>query len=324
MGLFGRRRREQPETGADRETDPELTFLTVAEAARFRAVVREVLAGMGREVELRPQSVVTDDGREWGLWNVAANAHGDERGPAGWPDVVREHFEKTFRVVDADLDALSDEEYLAALRMRLVDEQTTRALLGSFEHALPWADGVVRLPTLDLPESVATPSGEELRGRGDLARLLDRAWANTAALVATEDLEREHVEHEGHDIWCVLGDSFYTASLALVLPDLVRRFEPAADLSGGVVLAVPHRHLLAYRVLDSPGAALGALLLLPRFAAGAYADSPGPVSPHTYLWRDGEVTTLTSVEDGTLSVTPGPYLEELLSALSAEDDGAPS
>lgn len=334
MGLFGRRKKDDDATqGGPSPTgstapgdspDPDLDFLTVAQAARFRVVVREVLAETGREVTLRPQSVVTDDGREWGLWNVAAVAHQDERGEAGWPDVVRSHFTKLFSADATGPDDLTDEEFFGALRMRLV-EQAQLAQLGpdGFDHAMEWAEGVVRVPVLDLPDTVATVPRSALETRAPLATCLDRAWANTAALVGTEELERQALDHEGRHAWVVLGDSFFTASLALVLPDLVRRFEPDADLSGGVVLAVPFRHQLVYRVVDSPSAALDALVLIPRFAALGFSDSPGPLSPHTMLWRDGEVSTLTRFEDGGLSVTPGPYLEELLSGRPG-GDGSPT
>src|SRR5690242_5921669 len=79
MGWFSKKRRGAP--GAPRpvgvpagpdEHDPELTFFGAREADRFRALVRRELAEMGWEVTVLPGSVVSDDGRQWGLWNVAA------------------------------------------------------------------------------------------------------------------------------------------------------------------------------------------------------------------------------------------------------------
>jgi hypothetical protein len=74
---------------------------------------------------------------------------------------------------------------------------------------------------------------------------------------------------------------------------------------------VPYRHQLNYRVVDGPAAALDALLLIPQFTVLGFDDSPGPLSPHTYLWLDGEVTQLTRLTDDQLAVIPGP-LEPLL------------
>ena len=298
--------------------DAELGFLTAHEADRFRATVREVLAEEGYEVGVFPGHVETDDGRRWGLWNVAATAHDDDRGPRGWSDVVRSHFRTLFAADRVPLEDLTDDEYRERLRLRLVEEASLGAL-GSdgFGHALPWAEGVVRLPVVDLPDTVAMPAEGELRRRGDLAALLDLAHRNTADLVVTEPLEAERVEHEQRWFWCVLGESFFTASLALVLPQLVERIEPGADVSQGVVFAVPYRHQLNFRVVDSASAALDALLLIPRFAVLGFEDSAGPLSPHTYLWHDGTVTQLTRFDDGRLAVVPGAHLEEVL---ASEDD----
>lgn len=320
MGLFNRRGRDEGRRGArgpdgrpaeGAATDHELTFLTPEKADRFRATVRRVLAEDGYEVTVHPGVVVTDDGREFGLWNVAAVAHGAEGGEDEWPDVVRGHFGPLLRGGLTDPDDLSDDDYLAALRMRLVEAESVASLDG-FDHALPWAETVVRLPVVDLPETVATPPASELRRHGELGPLLDRAFRNTAALVDTEELLAERVEHEGHAFTCVLGDSFFTASLALVLPDLVHRFEPDADLSGGVIFSVPFRHQLNFKVVRTGADVTDALLLLPRFSVAGFEDSPGPLSPHVYLWRDGEVSQLTRISAGSIDVVPGPYLESLL------------
>ena len=109
----------------------------------------------------------------------------------------------------------------------------------------------------------------------------------------------------------MLGDSFFTASFVLFLPELVHRFQPGADLERGVVFSAPYRHQVNFRVVDSATAALDALLLIPRFTVLGFEDSPGPLSPHTYLWLDGEVVPLTRLAEGGLSVVPGP-LEPLL------------
>jgi hypothetical protein len=314
MGWISRRRDGGgPRRPADATPDAALGFLDGHDADRFRATVREVLAEEGYEVTVYADRVETDDGRVWGLWNVAATAHADDGGPDGWAETVRTHFRSLLALGEGSLDELSDEEYLDRLHLRLVEEAALHSLgSDAFGHALPWADGVVRLPVVDLPDTVATPPESELRRRGNLAVLLDRAHRNTAGLVSTEPLEAERVEHEGRWFWCVLGESFLTASMALVLPDLVERVEPGADLAQGVVFAVPYRHQIDFRVVDSPSAALDALLLIPRFAVLGFEDSAGPLSPHTYLWHEGEVTQLTRFDDGRLAVVPGPHLDAVL------------
>ena len=297
--------------GGEAGYDAELTFFRVDEAQRFRALVRHEVAELGWEMTVLPGSLVSDDGRQWGLWNVGALAHAAERGEAEWPEVVRDHFTRILAPGHGATEGLTGEEYLERLHVRLVEGAPLGQLGSDFEHAVEWADGVVRLPVVDLPDSVATPPASDIRRHADMATALDRSWRNTRALLDTEELVAERVEREGRWFTCVLGDSFFTASFVLFLPELVHRFQPGADLERGVVFSAPYRHQVNFRVVDSPTAALDALLLIPRFTVLGFEDSPGPLSPHTYLWLDGEVVPLTRLADGGLSVVPGP-LEPLL------------
>jgi hypothetical protein len=57
--------------------DGSLSVFTVEDAARFRAMVREVAAEQGREVTVHPDHVVDDAGNEFGLWNLAAMCAAD-------------------------------------------------------------------------------------------------------------------------------------------------------------------------------------------------------------------------------------------------------
>jgi hypothetical protein len=314
MGWFSRKRDEAAPgagTAPGPGYDAELTFFRDDEADRFRALVRRVTAEAGWEMTVHPGHVVSDDGRTWGLWNVAANAHNAEHGEAEWPQIVRGHFDTLLAPGHGSTAGLSDEEYLDRLHVRLVEAGPLSQLEGGFDHAVEWAEGVVRLPVVDLPDSIATPPDSDIREHADLATAMDRAWRNTRGLVDTEELSAEQVRRDERWFTCVLGDSFFTASLALFLPELVHRFEPGADLARGVVFSVPYRHQLNYRVVDGPAAALDALLLIPQFTVLGFDDSPGPLSPHTYLWLDGEVTQLTRLTDDQLAVIPGP-LEPLL------------
>ena len=85
----------------------------------------------------------------------------------------------------------------------------------------------------------------------------------------------------------------------------------------GIIFAIPYRHQLNFSVVTDGESALAGLILVPRFAALGYSDSPGALSPHTYFWREGAITCLIAFDDeGRLSVTPGPYLEELLTKIN--------
>lgn len=290
-------------------------MLSVDEAARLRALVASWFAERGREVSLASGHVETDDGFRYGLWNLAARCHDDEAGPVGWPGLVDEHFTVLLAAQDTDLEAFSDEEYADLLRLRLVEDQDVPGMAEDPGVPVEWAPGIRRIVVLDLPTTVVTPPRSQFERRGPVGPQLDRAWRQTASLVVTEDLERLPVEKDGRRVWCVLGDSVFTASLALFLPDLVRRFEPGADLTHGILFSLPHRHQVNYRVVGDPQGALAGLLVLPEFTVLGFLDAQSPVSPSVYLWLNGEVTRISSFEDNAIHVRPGPFLEDLLDQL---------
>ena len=314
MGIFGRKRRPRSRQA---RPDPDLSMLSVDEAARLRSLVAGWFAQRGTEVSIAPGYVQTDQGNKYGLWNLAARCHDDGRGPAAWPGLVDEHLTVLLEAEQTDIEGFTDEEFRDLLRLRLLEDQPDPD--DDPGHAPLWAPGVRRHLVLDLPTTVITPSRAELDRRGALGPLTDLAWQQTASIVVTEDLERERVEADGHYAWCVLGDSVFTASLALFLPDVVRRFEPGVGLDQGVIFSIPLRHQLNYRVVEHPMSVLDALLVLPQFTVAGFRDAIGPVSPSVYLWLYGEVTRLSTVDDGQITVRPGPHLEPLLHQIDDPD-----
>ncbi|MEO7269752.1 MAG: hypothetical protein ABIW49_11160 [Knoellia sp.] len=297
--------------------DESLTMFSQSEADDFRALVRTRLAEMGFEVEVEPDCVRTDDGRVWGLWNLAANCHNSEDGRASWGETISTHFGTLFAANEekSPLD-LGLEATLESIHARLVDASQLQQLgAGWFGYATEFAPDVVRLLVLDTPTTVHTPAEDKLTEVAPLATLLDRGWRNTRALLDSEAFEVEHLEHDGHAFTCVFGDSVFTASMALFLPEAVARWQPGADLSEGIIFSIPHRNQLSFATAQPAQSALGALMLMPRFAHRGYSDSAGAISPHTYYWRDGVVTQLTQFTDEGANLTPGPDLERILEAL---------
>lgn len=100
----------------------------------------------------------------------------------------------------------------------------------------------------------------------------------------------------GGSFTVVCGDSFFTASLTLILPEALARFVDEADQGRGVLVAVPFRHQFAFRVIDAKDATL-ALNNMFRLAMLGYGDAPGPLSPHVYWVHDGEWTQATRIDD---------------------------
>ena len=75
-------------------------------------------------------------------------------------------------------------------------------------------------------------------------------------------------------------------------------------------------HLLGYRVIDGPDAALG-LNHLFSLAIRSYGEAPGPLSPHVYWVRDGEWHQVTRFDrEGRPCVDVSAELAE---ALALED-----
>lgn len=327
MGLFRRRRNDgddksgKPGMGASGTPDASLTMFSEAEADAFRSTVRSCLAEMGYEVDVYPDRVVTDDGSECGLWNVAANAHNDEAGRSAWPDVITNHFGVLFanRSVPSPLEEGLDAT-LASAHLRIVDSAQLPPFDDgpAFGYAAEFAPGLLELIVLDTPTTVLTPAEDALTKVAPLATLLDRGRRNTRALLDHEIFQVELVEHEGQAFTCVMGESVFTASMALFLPEAVSKWQPGADLSEGIVFSIPFRNQLNFAVASPATSALDGLMRIPNFTRLGHSDSAGGLSPHTYYWRDGAVSQLTEFTGEVGHVTLGPDLERILATLDEE------
>lgn len=318
MGLFSRSKGSpDPDEPAPRQVDEALTMFESAQAARFRATVRETLAEMGYEVTVLVDHVTTDDGRQWGLWNLAAGCAGTD--PQQWPSAIREHF--TTIMAAGDDEPLTDEYLRAHVVTRLMEEDGLRQTPDWIDRGLEWAPGVRQVVVVDTPQTVQVVPPAALEEFAPLGPWFDRGLANLRAQLDTEQYELEEVTHEDASFSCLLGDSVYTASLALLLPDVVRRYAARPATEKGVLFAVPYRHQLAFHVIEEPQAALNALLVLPQFAAAGFLEGSGPVSPSVFWWREGEIRQISRLTpERTLSVTPGPELELLLGMTRREED----
>ncbi|MFI2200940.1 hypothetical protein ACH47Z_09220 [Streptomyces sp. NPDC020192] len=70
------------------------------------------------------------------------------------------------------------------------------------------------------------------------------------------------------------GGSYFVASLALILDEVVRRHTKDASAPDGILVALPHRHQLAFHVVRG-GDVTPSLHAMARFAAAGFAQSPG-------------------------------------------------
>lgn len=318
MALFGRRRRRDDDRSPVQPADPDeaLTFLGTEDAQRVRALVRHAFADRGIEVTVYADHVVDDNGRQFGLWNVAAACHQEERGRAAWADVVDLHVGRVLDSMDAPdpFDGLTPDEARTRTYARLYERDGIPDLTG-FPHR-EFAPGLVEMIALDLPEAVVVYNDERAAAFGGPDVL--RQWGR-------ESLRREPVErHERIDLpdggWfdVLLGASVYTASRALLMPWLAA--EVAGEEAGrhGWLLSVPNRQQVVWHLIRDI-TVLPSLQAMAGFAAAGFGDSPGPLSPHVYWWDGSGYQQLTRIDDdGALAIVVEADFQAVLEELARD------
>ncbi|MER5767226.1 hypothetical protein [Streptomyces sp. NPDC001985] len=311
MGLFRRRPKRD---GRDRPRDPAFGYFSADEGARFRALVREAFAEQGLEVSIHPDVVSDNAGRQFGLANLAAVLHNDDRGPRAWPDLVRRHVGMVLRTMDAPsaLDTLSTEQIRSQLFPRVLGADGFDP--ENFDYARSPASGLYEILALDLPESVMMLTDDALEPLGDLHYLRQQALYNLRGLPIEG---HETVKGDaGMRFEVLLGDSFYTASRVLTLEHAVRETTGEQLTADGALVAMPFRHQLAFHVIRDAGV-IPALNAMAGFAASGFVDTPGAITPYVYWWREGTLTQLSDRdEDGDgLRIVVGEEFQELLERL---------
>ncbi|MGN6523309.1 MAG: hypothetical protein ACTHMZ_08945 [Actinomycetes bacterium] len=275
--------------------DGYLTFLTADDASRLRGLVREAFAEQGLEVTVYDDRVEDSDGRQFGLWNVAAAAHNDDGGPNAWPKVVRQHVRAILAGMDGTnpFEELTRESAEERTYARIYDRAGLPPDIDRFPH-VEFAPGLVTMLALDLPETVAVYRREDAERLGGWQRLHDAGLVN---LRREEPQEATRVEiNQGGHLWVLAGESVYTASRALLLPELAATLGDERDEGNGWLLALPNRHQLAWHVINGPSV-IAAMQGLVNFAQQGYSDSPGPLSPHLYWWNGTGYDQLTQYDD---------------------------
>ncbi|MFC1411652.1 hypothetical protein ACEZCY_20565 [Streptacidiphilus sp. N1-12] len=315
MGIF---RRGLKRDGPEAPRDQELTMLSEAEAALLRVQVRAAFAESGLEVTVFAAHVTDSAGRAFGLNNLAAVCHNDDRGLRAWPGLAREHVTKLLRSLDGPdvLQTLPREQLLAQLYPRLVPSDSLANPL-SYCYGPPLTEGLVEVLALDLPETVQILPEHVVETIGSPAGLRARALQNLREM----PVERHEVikEQDGARIDVLMGDSYFVASLVLILDTAVQQFAGARLGPDGALVAMPFRHQLAFHAI-SDMTVIPSLNSMARFAATGFEEAPGAVSPSVYWWRPGAPLVRLSEKDGQggLRVVVESEFQELLERLAAE------
>ncbi|MFD6335013.1 hypothetical protein ACFWGI_36310 [Streptomyces niveus] len=314
MGLF---RRGPKRDGRETPRDPEFSFFSTDEAALFRSQVRAAFAERGLEVTVYSDLVTDSAGRQFGLANLAAVCHNDDRGARVWGELVRQHAGMVLRTMDGPsaLDTLPPAQIRAQLYPRVISGDSLDAQ--AFGYARSVAPGLYEILALDLPESVMMLTDEALEPLGPLHELRAQALGNLRQLPVEG---RETVKDpEGMRFEVVMGDSFYTASRVLALDSVVQQVTGRRLGTDGALVAFPFRHQLAFHVIRD-ATVIPSLNAMASFAASGFEDTPGAISPYVYWWRDGTLTQLSdkdegNVEAGGLRIVVGDDFQELLERL---------
>ncbi|MBX9243494.1 hypothetical protein ICW40_01575 [Actinotalea ferrariae] len=304
MGLFRR-------SAVDALPDDALPFLTVDEAAEVRRLAADAFASAGVEVVVHPDHLQDGDGRQFGLWNVAAacKAAGPRR---RWRRVVRGHVATLVDLPPNPAD-LPVEEVLAAavLRVHAVD-QMPPPMRDSLTYGRHVADGLVELVVHDSPKSTMVLLDEDV----------ERCGADALRAAGLEHLLAEPFTQDvltaagGARIDVLEGESVFVASKVLVLPHVLDRVHGRRHFPDGVLVALPDRHHLLLHPVTS-GDVVPALQAMAGLTADAYAKAAGGLSPSVYWWQEGRMTRLSVVGPDGVRIEVQDAFAEVLERLAA-------
>jgi hypothetical protein len=314
MARLGWRRRENPEPEGHDEPDPVYGYLSRAQGARLRSLVRHAFAERGVEVTLLPDRVEAAGGGQYGLTNIAAACNASPF--KEWPSIIAWHVETVLRALAAPAIAeLADDAVLGHVFVRVMGASAVPDL-SSFGYRRDLGGDLIELLALDSEDSVSLLQDTDverfgvdaLRGAG-LENLLAEPFGSC---------ERIDVA-PGATFSCILSDSVYTASRLLTMDDVLRRTTGTAQAPDGTLVCLPNRHQLAFHVL-ADASVVPVLPAMARFALAGYTDGVGPVSPHLFWQHGGGLHQLSRLEPGgELHIDVANDFAEVLQRLGGAD-----
>lgn len=289
--------------------DETFPFFDMAQAERFRGLTREVFAEAGLELTVHADHLAGSDGHEFGLGTLATLCHAEDRGEAAWPEVVRAYVARLVRIQEdpEPFDLLTHDEVLARTYLRVVAAGDPPSWIPGRE----FAPGLVEVLNLDLPEAVLFFNDDHVARFGPAEDLRRAGLANLRQLRPDQ---HEVLAQSGGTVHVLLGDSMFTASTMLLLPEVVGRYDAPPDPDLGVFVAVPNRNQLDFHALRGEDA-LASLKLLVGFAAAGYQDAVGALTPEVYWWRQGGFERISRQTPDGIRVEIGPELSAVFEHL---------
>lgn len=307
MGLF----RRGPKADAPDESFP---FLTVDEAVEVRRLAAAEFARAGREVVIHSDHLEGAGGRQFGLWNLAAACKAAGR-RGRWAEVVTAHVASILQAPPSPAD-LPVEEVLAHAVLRVyAADLLPPEVLAKMTYATEFVEGLVEALVYDSPNVVSMLLDVEVERCG--ATALRAAGLEHLVAEPLGGLESLKVG-PGVIVDLIEGESVFTASKLLVLPEVLRRVYGDRDFPHGVLVALPDRHHLLIHPITGPQV-IPALQAMASLVATQYASAVGGVSPSVYWWNAGRMERLSSIgEDSRIRIDVREDLAEVLNNVIPE------
>ena len=305
-GSFSRRR-----ASPDTPPDGAFPFWSQSVADEFRRLVRQAFADVGSEVVMYADHVVDGSGTRFGLANLAASCHDNDGATRAWPAIINRHVARIISSVRQpnDFASSTDPEILARTYCRVTPAD---ALTSNMTYGLEIAPGLMRVFNLDYPETVRYFTDDKVAVYG-IPALVEAGTRNlrTVRVDAHKTLKKA-----GGRIEVLMSESVFTASLILILDEVVARYGHRIDPEVGAFVAIPNRNQLDYHI-PRDTSFLPSLQLLAGFSAAGYRNAPGQVSPNVFWWRPGHIEQVSRVtDDHKVMIEIGPELAEVLNGLA--------
>lgn len=305
--------------GGDSGTVPEWApFDAGKDYTAFIDAVTADLQRRGMTVEVGDGVVLaqqpgTEEPHQLGLSNLSQLCHASDRGD--WSRIIATHFSSLLSMQGRDLDALAAdyEQVRPILRVRLMPDESMGGVEVPQTVARHVAPGILAVLVFDFPDSTATVDVDHLAGwpvdeDGVFAHALDNLAAEPTPL--HEDVDAGDARFR---VW--YGDSFYVATLALRLADLLP--EGTTD----ALVAVPNRHTLIVAAIVDAGA-VAAMQAIFGMAVQLFRDGPGSISDQPYWWHAGALVQIPHRQDGrNIAVYPPDEFVALLETVLAKSAG---
>jgi hypothetical protein len=301
--------------GGDTGTVPEWApFDAAKDYSAFIDAVTADLRRRGMTIEVGDGVVLAhqpgaEEPHQLGLSNLSQLCHASER--SDWSRIIATHFSSLLSMQGRDLDALAAdyEQVKPILRVRLMPDESMGGVELPKTVSRHIAPGILAVLVFDFPDSTATVDVDHLAGWPvDQDGVFEQALDNLATEPTPlhEDVDADEARFR---VW--YGDSFYVATLALRLADLL---PPGAT---DALIAVPNRHTLIVAPVVDAGA-VAAMQAIFRMAVQLFRDGPGSISDQPYWWHEGAIVQIPHREDGRkIAVYPPDDFVALLETVLA-------